>query len=633
MARVARILIFNKCPILHPKVNWNYAFLLANMATRKRISGMRGWPFTFLILIAAALIAFWANSRSLQNEPPMAPLDGPTVIVTASDYLEDQALRRILDPKGDGWDSEHLVELLGERFTALLASPMDTLSLSGYATEGLRVTPLSPETLKETYQSSAVNVRKSVANNAPLSGIGALRALLETMTSGVHPKAKIIGIQSHGSQAETRILVEGNSASRQFRALWQCEWNLENRDAPRLMALQCESYQEAHSSHEEWFQDRTQAAIGINKAYDEQLKVGLNEWLTRIERTHGMGYFYRHGLAVADVNGDGRDDLYACQAGGLPNLLFIQNDNGTTNEVSREAGVDWLDQTSSALFVDLDNDGDQDLVLATFEGVLVLEQHAPLEFRRRALLETKDTDLLSLSAVDVDGDALLDLYLCVDFADIHSRSGEATSAFVYHDANDGGENKLWRNEIAGPETWNFTDVTEATGLHVNNRRHSLAAAWEDVDNDGDQDLYVANDYGQNCLYRNDIGHFQEIAPETGVINYGSGMSVSWGDVNRDGFMDLYVGNMFSSAGSRIATQDRFLEGSPLEVKTLYKRFSKGNSLFISDQGRSFADVSALSDVAMGRWAWSSLFADVNNDGWEDLLVANGYITTEDTGDL
>ena len=71
------------------------------------------------------------------------------------------------------------------------------------------------------------------------------------------------------------------------------------------------------------------------------------------------------------------------------------------------------------------------------------------------------------------------------------------------------------------------------------------------------DLYVANDFGRNNLYRNDGGRFVDVAGQAGVEDMASGMSASWGDYNQDGHMDLYVGNMFSSAGNRIAYQQRF----------------------------------------------------------------------------
>ena len=220
--------------------------------------------------------------------------------------------------------------------------------------------------------------------------------------------------------------------------------------------------------------------------------------------------------------------------------------------------------------------------------------------------------------------------MCIDFSDDFAGTG-----FMYHDANDGAPNILYRNEITADTTgaWRFADVTDDVGLGQNNTRHSLAAAWEDFDGDGDQDLYVANDYGRNCLYRNDGGSFVDIAPDAGVVDYGNGMSVSWGEVDRDGRMDLYVGNMWSSAGNRVTAHAQFMSDGDDETKELYKRFAKGNSLFRNLGDRTFADIGDEMGVEVGRWAWSSLFADINNDGWEDLLVANGFITTEDSGDL
>jgi hypothetical protein len=257
------------------------------------------------------------------------------------------------------------------------------------------------------------------------------------------------------------------------------------------------------------------------------------------------------------------------------------------------------------------------------------------------MLPPADVDLHSLSAADYDSDGDLDLYVCIDFANRQALRGESSVGFVYHNANDGGANALFRNDIVRgvDDKWQFADVTQEAGLDVNNRRHSLAAAWEDYDNDGDLDLYVANDYGQNCLYRNDGGRFVDVAPAANVVDFGSGMSVSWSDYNRDGWMDLYVGNMFSSAGSRITRQAGFKAGTDESVRAVYSRFAKGNSLF-QNRGRSresaeigFREVGAEVAVEMARWAWSSVFADLNNDGWDDLFVANGYITTEDTGDL
>ena len=111
------------------------------------------------------------------------------------------------------------------------------------------------------------------------------------------------------------------------------------------------------------------------------------------------------------------------------------------------------------------------------------------------------------------------------------------------------------------------------------------------------------------------------------------MSVSWADYNRDGLMDLYVANMFSAAGSRITRQALFKPDADEATRGIYQRFAKGNSLFKNTGGGRFEEVGLEAGVEMGRWAWASPFIDINNDGREDLLVANGYFTNDDTGDL
>ena len=111
----------------------------------------------------------------------------------------------------------------------------------------------------------------------------------------------------------------------------------------------------------------------------------------------------------------------------------------------------------------------------------------------------------------------------------------------------------------------------------------------------------------------------------------AGMSVTWGDYNNDGRPDPYISNMFSSAGNRITYQRKFRSGVEQEIDA-FRRHARGNSLF-ANIGSGFTDVSENATVTMARWAWGAKFVDLNNDGWEDIYVANGFITTEDTGDL
>ena len=176
-------------------------------------------------------------------------------------------------------------------------------------------------------------------------------------------------------------------------------------------------------------------------------------------------------------------------------------------------------------------------------------------------------------------------------------------------------------------------MTESVGLNADNQRWSFSASWEDYDNDGDLDLYVANDYGRNCLYHNDNGRFTNVAKAAGVEDIASGMSACWGDYDRNGYMDIYIANMFSAAGNRITFQRKFQPGMSNPTKTLLQRAARGNSLFANSGDGTFVDVTVDAAVTMGRWAWGSLFVDLNNDGWDDLVVANGFLTSEDSGDL
>ena len=591
------------------------------------------------------------NSPSSDRRSTLGETEPLTAVSTKRSQLRRAAEQRSLDPATDGWASEVDAERAKKYLSNLLSlatqsAKVDAEALSVVA-DNFHCASLRPTDLVDVFRDASIRVREqreqgSATAYEGASGLAdALSHFAEPLRDrdDFHTHVKIIRVTPEADTVTTTAIIEsgGRAAEDSIgqRANWTCHWRRDG-DSLRLRSIRSDDYREVTASGPKgvWFADCTQAILGKNSLLNDQLVFGLNHWLGRIERVRGIHVFARWGVAVGDVNGDGLDDLYVCQPGGLPNRLFVQQPDGTAIDQSAAAGVDWLDHTASALLVDLDNDGAQDLVAATISGVIVMKNDNAGRFHLRATLPTADTDVQSLSAADYDNDGDLDLYICLDFANRAALRNEVSVGFVYHDANDGAANVLFRNDGARDARWRFTDVTVETGLDENNRRHSLAASWEDYDNDGDQDLYVANDYGQNCLYRNEGGQFVDVAVKSRVVDFGSGMSVSWSDFDRDGWMDLYVGNMFSSAGNRITRQSKFRSSDDDQsVRPVYTRFAKGNSLFSGDRSGTFQEVGTAADVEMGRWAWSSLFADLNNDGWQDLLVANGYITTEDTGDL
>ncbi len=235
-----------------------------------------------------------------------------------------------------------------------------------------------------------------------------------------------------------------------------------------------------------------------------------------------------------------------------------------------------------------------------------------------------------LADFDQDGD--VDLYICSYTYFL----GQGAYRFPtpYHDADNGPPNVLFRNDGAG----RFHEVTSATGMDQNNYRFSFACSWGDADHDGWPDLYVANDFGRNNLYRNHGGiggdiYFRDEAAEAGVEDVGAGMSVTWFDYNNDQKLDLYVGNMWSSAGQRVTTQPAFQRSAGQETLGLYRRHARGNSLFQSRGDGTFREVNDAGDTEMGRWAWSCDALDFDNDGRQDLYITNGQITNTDSKDL
>lgn len=434
---------------------------------------------------------------------------------------------------------------------------------------------------------------------------------------------KVTGIEVEESLVRTKVFVEHETRDRQATSKWNCDWRLEEGGQLRLARLEVADYRELRGRTKPVFLDVTPVVLGKTVQYQSQVQRGIADWAREISTFSDFALTGHHGIAVGDVDGDGRDDVFVCDAGGLPNRLYRQRADGTAEDISAWAGLDWYEDSRSALFVDLDNDDDQDLVVATIGMVAFAENDGTGRFTLRGGFPGAQYPF-SMCASDYDLDGDVDIYVCLygkgDNAG-GARGFEALSPVPFEDARNGGRNVLLENL----GSFAFADVTDDVGLGENNDRWSFAAAWEDYDRDGDSDLYVANDFGKNTFYRNEGGRFVEVANELGVEDVAAGMSVSWGDYNRDGRFDLYVGNMFSSAGGRITNQENFARGRGEESIAGLRRMAKGNSLFAGgDDG--FSELSEPAGAAMGRWSWSSGFVDIDNDGWEDLVVTNGYLT-------
>jgi len=561
----------------------------------------------------------------------------------AQDVLEGDPFERLpealrgelaaVDAAAVGWTSEVRSDATAAQLKRIArwfeSGGGDPSVLQGVFAADFRARPAAARAGAFTDRVFAVRLPQGAARE-PLSQAAFLAELLAPHAEGGerHAKFKFVRVED-GPELVTETILQASSRGvdgvRQTSGLWRCRWREQPGGVLELFELTVLEEGEVLAPRG-LFADCSEAVLGSVPAWEEQLLPGLSAWRARLDTRLGVPLLgHAAGIAIGDVDGDGLEDLYLCQPGGLPNKLLLHRADGTVVDRSADAGVDFLDFSRAALLVDLDGDGDRDLVVTAAERLLFLANDGRGRFWLVTAFDAPDTTSLAAADIDLDGD--LDLYACA-YASPYDHSALPVP---YHDAENGKPNHLYENL----GDWVFRDATAQRGLDQNNTRYSFAASFEDYDGDGDPDLYVANDFGRNNLYRNDGGTFVDVAGSTGVEDISAGMGVTWGDADGDGRFDLYVSNMYSSAGNRIAYQRRFQEGASEEVRAAYQRHAHGNTLFRNRGDGSFADETPPSPLglAMGRWAWGALFVDLNNDGWQDLISPNGFLTEQKSDDL
>jgi len=327
--------------------------------------------------------------------------------------------------------------------------------------------------------------------------------------------------------------------------------------------------------------------------------------------------FAAYGAAVGDLDADGLLDLVVTSEDG--NSVYRNLGDGRFDDVGSQTLAGLVHGAVVApLLVDVDNDGDLDLFLSAIGTQILLENRlvpdGRLEFWDVSLEAGVSRPAIGFSAVagDVDGNGYPDIYVAS-----YNRYGEVLPD-RWDGATNGTPNLLFLNRGDGT----FDEVGAKWG--VADDRWSYAAAFSDIDRDGDLDLYSTNDFGGgNALFVNQGGHFVDRAADLGVFDGGYGMGASFGDYDNDGDLDLYVTKMSSTAGRRILAR---LASAELPPRERLEELAVGNALYENLGDGSYRDVSSSAGPFAAGWAWGGGFVDLDNDGREDLYTPNGFVS-------
>ena len=292
------------------------------------------------------------------------------------------------------------------------------------------------------------------------------------------------------------------------------------------------------------------------------------------------------GVCMADVNGDGWLDIYVCNSGiakgdKRPNELYINNGNGTFTERAAEYGLEDGGYSTHAAFFDYDHDGDLDLFLL-----------------RNA---SKPIGSFNLQ---------------------HNERGIRDSL---------GGDKLYRNDGG-----HFTDVSASAGIYGSVIGFGLGVTVGDVNRDGWPDIYVSNDFFErDYLYINNRGGtFREVLEDAMHSISNASMGADMADINNDGFPEIFVTEMLPQEEARIKINTTFenWEKYQLDLQYGYGYQFTRNTLQLNRGNGHFSEIGRYAGVEATDWSWGALIADLDNDGYKDIFVANGIykdLTNED----
>ena len=315
------------------------------------------------------------------------------------------------------------------------------------------------------------------------------------------------------------------------------------------------------------------------------------------------------GSAIIDVDGDGTPEVFVGGGYRQPDKL-LEFDGGKFVDASASKGKGLskgnLDTSYGAAVIDVDADGRSDLFVARDSGItLYLNKLDGFSSKKLDIPFNEKSVPLSIALADLNHDGHVDMFVStyiklalVEGQNIFNKEGYGSTSLLLLNNGDNS----------------FRDITKQAGMdYVHN---TFVAVFSDVDRDGDQDLVVAHDTGQVRTWRNNGDLTFVAAPNPSSDRFGYPMGIGIGDYNNDARLDFVFSNVSSTAPAIFAKGD--LRDDQIYHPQLF--------LFRNDGAFEFTDTAAELKVADYEFSWGTVMEDLNNDGREDILIAQNYVS-------
>lgn len=376
----------------------------------------------------------------------------------------------------------------------------------------------------------------------------------------------------------------------------------------------------------------------------QETNIGFENALSERPTPHRTELLYEYftnggGVAVGDLNGDGRDDVYF--TGNMRyNKLYLNEGDMTFRDVTQKSGVEGRKNTwnTGVTMADVNGDGRLDIYVC-YSGDLPLDRRVDElyinqgpdangvpQFEERAaeygLANPHSSNQAYFFDYDRDGD--LDLFLQTHNVNTLPRGTQSSIQQKLAERDSVNGNRFYENRGG-----TFVDVTEEVGIRGTPLNYGLGAGISDVNKDGWPDIYVGNDYSPpDYLYINDEGNgfVNKIQSSMGHTSRAS-MGVDISDVNNDNLPDVFVLDMISEGNRR-----QKLLHMPNDRAAFQEEVASGfyyqytvNTLQLNNGNGTFSEIGQLAGISNTDWSWAPLVADYDNDGWKDVYVSNGIL--------